>query len=250
MGPAQSSNEGDMSRKLIVAIATAVLIAAEASATYLVVMKDGTKYRARDKWTVVNGKALLTLENGTTLQLDPSLIDVAKTNAQNQSGLGDATLIGVSQTQSTEPKKPQLSSLGELTKQRKIGGPGQDDAATGAPATAGGGMLSSDVLARFNAAYENVGLYGSKIEATPGNGIRADVTTDNEDQVFKAISATAYLMTQLPAKANVNISSVDLTMTTINRGLAGHFIITPADAKAIDSRQISLQQYFVSRVIF
>ena len=49
-------------------------------ASYIVVLKDGTQYKAKQKWTVSNGKALVALTDGGMLQIDPSLIDTKKTD--------------------------------------------------------------------------------------------------------------------------------------------------------------------------
>lgn len=234
-------------KKQLLVLAGATLFAGNAIASYIVVMKDGTRYRAKDRWTIVNGKAMVTLENGSTLAIDPSLIDVARTNEQNQSGLGDARIIGTSGEKPAQ-KAPELSSLGELTKTKK--------SATGTPAVAASNLPAAGssanpeiVKARFNAAYENMGLYGAKISVS-GADVKVDIVADNEDQVFKALSATAYLINQLPAKANITINTVDLTMVTIKTGSAGKFLMTVADAKALESRAMTMQQYYVSRVIF
>lgn len=234
-----------MKKQFLVSVAAALLLSSSALASYIVVMKDGTRYRAKDRWTIVNGKAMLTLENGSTLSIDPSLIDVAKSNEQNQSGLGDARLIGMS-GQKPADKKPELSSLGELTKARKAGG----DSATGAPAAGIPlGAASESVVRFFTMAYENVGLYGAKISAQGANGVKVDIVADNEDQVFKALSATAYMINQLPQR-NIRVDVVDLTMVTIKSGSAGRFKMTAEDAKALTSRAIPMQQYYVSNVIF
>ncbi|HWW60438.1 MAG TPA: hypothetical protein VN181_03630, partial [Thermoanaerobaculia bacterium] len=65
-----------MKRSLMVMVA--LLLATQASATYIVVLRDGTQYKAKEKWTVSAGKANVSLENGQFLQLDPSLIDEKK----------------------------------------------------------------------------------------------------------------------------------------------------------------------------
>ncbi|HEY8133920.1 MAG TPA: hypothetical protein VII12_18730, partial [Thermoanaerobaculia bacterium] len=64
-------------RQLLIALG-ALLISAQAFATYFVVLKDGTQLRAKAKWTVANGKAIVQLENGNTMALDPNSIDAAK----------------------------------------------------------------------------------------------------------------------------------------------------------------------------
>ena len=55
--------------------AFASLIAAQSFASYIVVLKGGKQYKAKAKWTLVNGKALVQLENGQSITIDPGLID-------------------------------------------------------------------------------------------------------------------------------------------------------------------------------
>ena len=43
---------------------------ANAFAAYTVIMKNGMIYKAKAKWTIVNGKAMIALESGQTLQVD------------------------------------------------------------------------------------------------------------------------------------------------------------------------------------
>src|SRR5512140_2060901 len=95
-----------------------LLVCSQAFATYLVVMKDGTRYRAKSKWTVSNGKAIIPLENGTSLQLEPSLIDTAATNQVNAAGLGDVKVLAVEET--PKQSQQQVSPLGSMTKLRKL----------------------------------------------------------------------------------------------------------------------------------
>lgn len=243
-------------KKSLFAFVVAALFAANSFASYIVILKDGTRYRAKDRWTLVNGKAMLRLENGTTLAIDPSLIDVAKTNEQNTSGLGDARLIGVKGEPPPE-KKQQVSSLGQLTNPRLFNG-SADDRATSGVAGVGreirevstGGGVSADVLSRFSAAYENVGLYDARVTAGGPGVVKVELVADNEDQVFKALSATAFLVSQLPSKLNVSLNSVDLSMRTIRGGAAGRFNMTPADAQALDRKTMTLQQYYIARVMF
>ena len=75
-------------RKLLLTAAAALLLSTQAFAAYFIVLKDGTQYKARQKWTVVNGKATFQLENGQTLQLDPASIDVAKSEEATKYGGG------------------------------------------------------------------------------------------------------------------------------------------------------------------
>lgn len=241
-------------KKSFLFAAISLLAAQQLFATYFIVLRDGTKYRAKDRWTIVNGKALITLENGSQFAIDPTLIDPQKTDAINKSGLGDATLIGTREGAATNggSAKPQVSELGELTRTKKapINTPGSQTGPIPTTPIPPGTSISQDVLGRIPPVYENVGLFGSKVTAIGPASIRVELVADSEDQVFKAISATAYLIVKLPSATGARIDDIDLVMTTVRGGAAGRFNMKAADAQALESRQLALPKYYVDRVIF
>ena len=253
-----------MSKMLIFAAASA-LFAANAFATYIVVMKNGTTYRAKAKWSVSNGKALIALESGQTLQVDPSLIDEAASERQTKSGLGDARVIDLGNATATqEAPRQQQPSLGASIKLRNIGGPSSlqqapapaptapSTSATPAvsPVATGGAMLTQEAVDKFAKAYENVGLFEQKLTATGPRSLRAELTADTEDKVFNAISATSFLMVRNAGLPGVQIDEVELFMKTTTGGSSGRFQMNRDDAQALDSKKLSQQEYFVRRVIY
>lgn len=238
-----------MLKKILAFALTLAIFPSFAFAVYTVVLKDGTRYRAKEKWKVSGGKALVTLENGTTLSLDPKLIDEKESERVNTSTLGGAKVIPTAQ-QSSQPTKPQQSALGSITTLRRPETTTETKTPSGDNPNLGQTNLSNDVLMRFQQAYENVGLYDAKVQGAGRNTIRVELTADNEDQVFKAISATSFLVTKIPEANGERVEMVELFMKTINGGSAGRFQMTAADASAITSKQITWQQYFVSDVIF
>lgn len=233
----------------------ALLIAPSLMATYIVVLKDGTRYRGKQKWTIVGGKALVALENGQTLQIDPSQIDVAKSEQLSKSALGDVTIIDAQPGASTSA--PRTQSLGERTRLRKVpANPSTETSATKTPAPvtvatspAGVGNLGNDVLSKFSAAYENVGIFEKTVTSTARNTVHVELTADSEDKVFKAISASAYMMLNVPKATGSKIDMVELFMSTTNGGAAGRFLMTPADAALVlDSKAIP--DYFIRKVVY
>jgi len=238
------------------------LVASQAFATYIVVLKNGTRYRARDRWTVSAGKAIVQLESGTTIQLDPNLIDVAKSDELNRSGLGDSKVIATPNAGSQTPTRAPQPSLGEITRLRRQQQeqqaaqgttlPGsQTQASPGTPAPGNrAGMLGNDVISKFAGAYDNIGFYDAKITPSAPYTLRVNLTADNEDQVFKAISATSYVMMRIPKLTGARIDLVELFMATTNGGTAGRFHMSQDDAGAIDAKKMSLETYFVRKVLF
>lgn len=246
-------------KKLHILFTVVLLISSQAFATYLVVLKDGTRYKAKSKWTISNGKAIIALENGTSLQLDPALIDTAATKQVNAAGMGDVKVLAVEE----QPKESQqqVSPLGSMTKLRKLP-PATTTPAAPTPKSAPaaptpdaavapvGGSVDGDVISKFVAAYENTGLYDANVTSKQRGHLRVELTADSEDKVFKAISATAYMVVHVPQTTGVQLEMVELFMKTINGGSAGRFQMSSADAAAIDSKQMKIENYFVNKVIF
>lgn len=240
----------------------ATLIAGQSfAADYMVVLTNGAKYVATEKWTVQNGKAIIKLKNGQSLQLDPALIDTAKSEAATKNPMGNLTVLGV-EAAPTPPKAKQGPSLGDITRLRRQQNnpppattgsttrqPGRAGAVPTTPPSTPTGV-GNDVLSKFTAAYENVGLYEYAVTSAAPNTVRAEVTADNEQKVFNAISASSFVMTRSPAVTGTRIDLVELFMKTTNGGAAGRFLMSREDAEAIDKKQISPENYFVAKVIF
>lgn len=243
-------------KKTLTLVACSLFLTVPAFARYIVVLKNGTRYVAKQKWTVTNGRALVQLENGQSLQLDPSLIDVAKSEQLTKIGLASANVLDLN-PEAPKPKEqgPSLGSQIKLRKQQ----PSQTKAEEAAPApkpstapaiTPGAGTMPASVIDKFQRAYENVGIFEHKVEANGGRAIRAELTADTEERVFNAISATSFLMVRNAGDPGVQIEIVELFMKTTNGGAAGRFQMTRDDAKALDERKITQQDYFVRKVIY
>jgi hypothetical protein len=231
-----------------------VLVTANAFATYIVVLKNGQTYKAKAKWTMQNGKAIVQLENGQTLAIDPTIIDVAKSEQTTNAGLNGAHLLNTVNTPPGLQPQQQEPGLGSEFHLRKSGtpSPAVPTPATAAapPPASSNGSLSQEILDKFARAYENVGLFEQKITSPSPGVIRADLTADSEDKVFNAISATSFLMIHNAGVPGADIKMVELFMKTTVGGSAGRFQMTRDDAQALDSKQMSQQDYFVRRVIY
>jgi hypothetical protein len=244
-------------KKTLTLIAFTLFVAAPSFATYIVVLKNGSKYAAKEKWTVVNGKAIVKLENGQSLQLDPALIDVAKSEEMTKVGMANANILDLNAdlTKGQPPKQPK-PSLGESIKLRPRGGQAPAPApaptqSTNTPAPISGvGELPNQVVDKFDRAYDNIGIFEKKVISTGDNSLRAEMTVDTEERVFNAISATSFLMVKNAGVAGVQIDMVELFMRTTTGGAAGRFQMSRADAEALDQRRISQQEYFIRKVIY
>ena len=241
-------------RPLVLLIA--LLVALQTFADYTVVLKDGTRYVAKQKYTVVNGKALIPLKNGQTLQVDPALIDVAKSEQITKLGV-NANILDLSTNQpAAQSTAQQQPSLGESIRLRprsngKTPEPAKPAATNAVPAVATtAGSLPARVLENFDKAYENVGIFEKKIDSTGAHSLRAELTVDTEERVFNAISATSFLMVKNAGVDGAKIDMVELFMKTTTGGSAGRFQMSRADADALETRAMSQQDYFVRKVIY
>jgi hypothetical protein len=219
-------------------------------------MRDGQRYRAKEKWTIVNGKAFFTLESGQQMSLDPKMIDQAETEKVNSQSLGGARVIATSQAPTQS--KSQTSPLGNIGIKAT---PGSTSAKPTTPATAsapvkmgpatGATNLSNDVIQLFAQAYENVGLFDAKVLGNGTNRLQITMTADNEDQVFKALSATAFMMTKVPGVTKEKVETIDLFLTTINGGSGGKFQMSLADATDLaQDTQNKWKDYYIRKVLF
>ena len=233
-------------RKLLILLG-ALLLSTQAFATYFVVLKDGSQIRARAKWSVVGGKAIVPLEGGGTMTVDPSSIDVAK--SEETTKMGGAQVLAVEQTQSNQKK--QQSTLGGAFKLRKL--PGAEQAPVTAPiptAAATGPLLSSEVLNKFERAYENVGIFEHTLTATGPHALRAELTADSEEKVFNAISATSFLIVRNAGVAGAQVDMVELFMKTTTGGSSGRFQMTRDDAATLDNKNVTREEYFIRKVLY
>ena len=238
-------------RKLLVVLA-ALFVSTQAFATYYIVLKDGTQIRARQKWTVSGGKAVVQLEGGGTMTLDPSAIDVAK--SEETTKMGGASVFTSTDTAGNVPQPQAQSSLGGAYKLKKLP---TDASQNTAPATntapiptPSGPQLSSEVLNNFERAYENVGIFEHKIVSTGAHSLRAELTADNEEKVFNAISATSFLIVRNAGVTGAQVDEVELFMKTTTGGSSGRFQMTRADAAALDGKTITREEYFIRKVLY
>jgi hypothetical protein len=235
-----------MKKSLFLAAALS-LVAAHAFATYFVVLKNGTVYRAKAKWTIQNGKALVSLESGQSLLLDPNLIDQPKSEQATKTNGADLNTIDLS-PQVGAAGSGQTSDLGSAFKIHKAAPVAPVPVAVASAPS--GPLLSAEVVDKFDRAYENVGIFEKKITATGAHTLRAELTADSEDKVFNAISATSFLITRNAGVSGAQVDLVELFMKTTTGGSSGRFQMSRSDAEALDAKQISQQDYFIRRVIF
>ncbi len=95
-----------------------------AAAAYTIFLKDGSSLVAKQKYTVDNGRAIITLLNGTETFVPLDKIDIPRTDAANRGGYGTGVVIpGSPQDVGPAPVQPQRDqTLGDLIN-KKVAGP-------------------------------------------------------------------------------------------------------------------------------
>ena len=235
-------------RILLVFAAALVLAAPAALAEYVVVLRDGRRYVAQEKYKVQDGKAIISLTNGRTLQVDLDSIDQAASDAATRSGLGDAKVLATVPTTQTPSasSRPSLGSLATIRRpENRTSTSTSPSDAIGTPATPGA-RLDPVLASKFTAAFENVGLFERSLEMRTESVLRIDVTADNEDHVFKAISATSFIYANVPS----NLEAVELFMRTSTGGSSGRFRMTKEQATALANQKIEWYDYFIRNVLY
>src|ERR1044071_8259788 len=120
-------------KKSLVLFAAAALLALQAfAADYWVVMKDGTRYKAKARPTVTGNRATIQMQSGSTLVVDASQIDVAKSEEVTRNGGGEVLAIEQRPT-GMATQTQQSPSLGSQIKLRKLPSQQQPQTATAAP---------------------------------------------------------------------------------------------------------------------
>lgn len=237
--------------KKILLLLAAALVSSPLAADWIV-LKDGTRYEITGKVSITGNQATFQLKNGQLVQVAAEAIDRARSDEATR--LGGGKLLAVEIAPAAAPK-PQ-PSLGSRIKLRPIQQQPAQETAVPTPVTpASSSQLGADVIANFERAYENVGIFEHTMTALPGRGLRADLTTDNEDKVFNAISATAFLIVHNAGLPGVTIDQVDMYMKMTNGGAAGRFHMTREDAGTLYANGTSpdrakLVDYFIKKVLF
>ena len=248
-------------KKTFTLIAFTALFAVQSfAANYIVVLKNGTSYAAKEKWTIVNGKAIVKLTTGQSLQLDPALIDVARSEQMTKVGMANASVVDLSPNLPAAPApKQQPPSLGAAIKLRPKNAqpveapqPAPKASSTPTPAVVAvtPGSLASDVINKFERAYENDGIFELKVASTGTGTYRVELTVDTEERVFGAISTTAAMIVRNAFVDGAVINGVDLFMKTTTGGAAGRFQMSRADAEALLANKVKREEYFISKVIY
>ena len=243
-----------------------------AAAAYTIVLKDGHTLIAKEKYTVKNGKAIITLISGTQTSVPVDQIDVPKTEQANKLGLGTGVLVpGSPQDVGTVPAQPRKDeTLADLIHKQGAGPrdvpgnkrPQKDQPAAGklVKTKAGFNDLSAfprkpyshtDVSAQLQQFFHAQGFEGVEIwEGTQADRPLIEITASSEGTVFKALSTAANGLLQIRSAFPNRVSAFEVLLATTARERAGQFELTPEMATDLVSKKLDVTAFFVRNVQF
>ncbi|MFL6263174.1 MAG: hypothetical protein ACJ76Y_26050 [Thermoanaerobaculia bacterium] len=254
---------------LLVLLAGASLLLAKAA--YTIVLKDGSTLVAKEKYTVQNGRAIITLLNGTQTFVAADQIDVKRTEQMNRLGVGNGVVIpGSPQDVGTVPAQPRKDeTLADLIHKRGAGTrevPGnkrqKDEPAAGKllKTKAGYNDLSTlprkpyahaDVTAELQQFFHAQGFDAVEIyEGTQADRPLIEISTNSEGSVFKALNTAATGLLKVRDTFPNRLSAFEVLLTTPANERAGQFTLTPEMAAELVAKKVDVAFFYVRNVQF
>lgn len=254
-------------RNAVLALAAALLLPAVLlAADYVIYTKEGQRIPAREKPVVQGNRLVFRTPLGAQQSMALADYDEERTLKANQEGLRGAYVLGEgNETLKVIPdstgKKPSLSDYIKQNKkimkapaEKSADGAASDDpgarlsAALKISEPGGGGAVDLQMTNAFTQAFEGAGLRGVRLVAIP-QGVRLQVITETEQQVFGAIAAAARGLKESRALGKP-LEKVDMYLATSAGESGGRFEISPEDAESLVTGRTTPAKFFVQHVIF
>lgn len=233
--------------------ALVVLVTSPAWAVYVVILKDGTRISARERFKVQGEMALITLPNGTVTQIQLARIDVAASDKASSKGVGDAVQIEGGPKPSTPTaavSERSNSSLQEVARQRRLKEEKKaQEAGKGGKATLAP-YPDREIASAFYAALETAGIGNIQTFAGSAKGtIRIDGVADKEEQVFSALTTVARRYQEMKSSTSLAPERIELVLKTSTGEDAGNFSFNIDEAGPLLRGEVSVQEFFVRNVV-
>lgn len=239
-------------------------------AAYVVVLQDGSKIVAEKEYEVRDGKAIITLPNGTETFIDADEIDLEATREANRQGYGEAVVIEGTDTRQvkTAPEDAErrktladLASPGtrvdRLEPHRRESRERQDGAAR---TPAGYPELSSlpprpfhdlELAAEVQRFFRGQGVDGVDLyQGTAPKRLYAEITANSEASVFRTLGVAAEALLATRDSHPGEIEALELYLATSDRERAGQFVLTPDLARELVGGEVEVSRFYVEHVQF
>jgi hypothetical protein len=237
---------------------------------YIVYLKDGSTVMAKGKYRIENGRAIITLPNGTQSFIPENQIDVKRTEEANRDGYESAVVLPSTTRDVGTPSRPvKDKTLADLINRNEAAPRELPVSRREAnPATSGRLVKTRagyydlttfarkpyphpDATAEIQKFFRGQGIEGVEIyEGTQGDRPLLEITTNSEGSVFKALTTTATALLYLHDRFPTQVAAIELLLTTPARERAGQFVITPEMATELVSKKIDVTYFFVKNVQF
>jgi hypothetical protein len=227
---------------------------------YVVILKNGHAIRCAEPLRIEGPNAIITLVTGTITSYPVSQINLVETERYNQQGFGDAVLIeelSVSGTPVPTPT-PKMSlgryaSIDSSTTDPLLG-----TTSVPTPTPTPGIKLQSEpyhderVDQAFSRIFDDKKLYIYRTSAgTQPSYFFVQTLTDSQREVFHALKIVADAFTLIHRlEPTIAPAAVELQMIQTTGKAAGTFRISADMAAELAENRTTIEQFYVSHVIF
>jgi len=233
------------------------LLASQAFAVYVIILRNGSRVVARDKYQVKGASAVFTTKIGIVTSLPLSQVDIAATDKINALHLGDAkTLDWVDAQQHTPPTPtptPPVAGIGKIKP-----GIAKTEGFAAHPTPTPGIMFheshyrDAKVEEAFEQGLESYHLYLNRTSAgTQPTYLFVEVQVNGQPETLRALEAVCATYKLLAEKAPDRVPErVEVQMLNESGREAGVFRLSAADAAELVSGKVTPENFFVQHVIF
>jgi hypothetical protein len=232
------------------------LLAQQALAVYVVVLRNGARMVAKEKYQVKGPNAVFVTKIGTLIMIPLSQIDVQATEKTNALNLGDAEALDWVDIQRVFPTPTPTSPMSALGRIRAGIATKEGDAAKPTP-TPGVGYREAryrdpQVDQAFQQGLESYHLYLYRTsEGTLPSYLFIEIQVNGQPETLKALQAVSSTYQLLVEKAPNRLPErVEIQMLNEAGKEAGLFRMSAADAAELVSGKTTPDRFFVDHVIF
>jgi hypothetical protein len=239
----------------------ALLVASVGLSYYTVILRNGKRIVAREKYKVKGANALITDQGGTLVAIPLSQVDVEATDKLNAAGLGGAAGIdlGDSTPQPTPSPTPSLNAL--VPKLRPDAVPQSPEAALPTPTPGilfrGSKFRDPRVDQVFQQGLENSHLYLYRTsQGTQPEYLFVEVRVNGEVEVMKALEAICttytFVAQELSKTGEAGRAPDRVEIQLLNEAgkEAGVFRISAEEAEELASGKVPSKKFFIDHVIY
>jgi hypothetical protein len=243
--------------KRVAFLGVLVLLAAhQAFAVYVVVLRNGSRIIAKEKYKVKGPNAIFETRIGTLTSVPLSQIDVPATDKVNSLNLGDAeTLdwVDIQKVVATPTPTIPVSALGHI-----LPGVAAKVGAAAAPTPTPGVTYrdtryhDAQVDQAFQQGLEAYHLYLYRTsEGTQPTYLFLEIQVNGRPETLKALEAVSMTYELLAEKAPNRLPErVEIRMINDSGREAGLFRISAADAAELVNGKVTADKFFIQHVIF